>query len=438
MLALVGGKLIDGTGVEPLDDSVLLIDEKVIAGVGRAGHLPIPPGAQVLDASGKTVMPGLIDAHVHMLAEGYGLERMLAAPFSYAFFKAAEHLRATLEAGVTTVRDAGGADLGVKLAVEHGLVAGPRLVISVGALSQTGGHGDSYLPSGFELDQPYPGAPRLVCDGADEARKATRLAIRAGADVIKIMASGGVLSVVDDLDASQFSAGELAVIVGEAHAAHRRVMAHATSKAGILNALRAGVESIEHGVFADDECIDELLARGAYLVPTLSAAILVKEAAEQRGQPLPDHVRRKGERYIESHLRSVARAAEAGVKIALGTDAGVAGHGHNARELALLAEAGLSPMQAIVAATQTAAECLALEDRVGTLQPGKLADILVVDGDPLADIRVLQNKDRIETVIKDGQMVKSRWDRGPSAIVPGLCGGSRGDCDEDSTGGRRK
>lgn len=407
MLAILRGKLIDGTGTEPMEDSVLLIDKKEIVDVGRIGPTQIPPDAHVLDASGKTVMPGLIDAHVHVMAEEYNPERFLTTPFSYAFFKAAEHLRATLDAGVTTVRDAGGADLGVKQAVERGLVVGPRLVISIGALSQTGGHGDSYLPSGFDLGRPYPGAPRLTCDGPDEARKATRLAIRAGADVIKIMASGGVLSVVDDLEASQFSAGELSVIVEEAHAANRRVMAHATSKAGILNALRAGVESIEHGAFADDECIDEMLARGAYLVPTLWAAIAVKEAAEQRGQPLPEHIRRKGEHYIESHLRTVARAAAAGVKIAMGTDAGVAGHGHNARELSLLTEVGLSPMQAIVAATRTAAECLALDDRVGTLQAGKLADVLIVDGDPLVDIRVLLDRERIETVIKDGRIVKS-------------------------------
>jgi len=348
------------------------------------------------------------------MSEDANPEGLLSTPFSYTFFKAAEHLRATLDAGVTTVRDAGGADLGVKLAVEHGLIVGPRLVISIGALSQTGGHGDFYVPSGFDLGRPYPGSPRLVCDSPYEARKATRLAIRAGADVIKIMASGGVLSAVDDLDASQFSAPELSAIVAEAHAANRRVMAHATSKAGILNALRAGVESIEHGAFADDECVEAMLARGTYLVPTLSAAIAVKEAAEQRGQPLPEHVQRKGERYIESHLRNVARAVEAGVKIAMGTDAGVAGHGNNARELALLCDVGLSPMQAIVAATKIAAECLALDDRVGTLQAGKLADVLVVDGDPLADIRVLQDKERIETVIKDGQVVKNQADRANS------------------------
>ncbi len=411
MLAILGGKLIDGTGAEPVEHSVLLIDKDEIAAIGRVEDTPIPPDAQVLDVCGKTVMPGLIDAHVHIMANDYDPGRILATPFSNIFFEAVGHLQATLEAGVTTVRDAGGADLGVKRAVERGLVPGPRLVISIGALSQTGGHGDAYLPSGFDLERPYPGAPRLICDGLDEARKATRLAIRAGADVIKIMASGGVLSAGDDLDAPQFSAGELCAIVEEAHAARKRVMAHAMSKAGILNALRAGVESIEHGVFADDECIEAMLARGTYLVPTLSAAAQVTEAAARRGEPLPEHIRRKGEGFIEAHRGAVARAARAGVKIVMGTDSGVAGHGDNARELCLLTDAGLSPMQAIVAATRTAAECLGLADRIGTLQPGKLADVLIVDGDPLAEVGLLQDKDRIEGLIQDGRLVKNRLGR---------------------------
>lgn len=410
MIAILGGRLIDGLGGEPVNDAALLIEQDRIVYAGCKSKVDIPPDAEILDAAGRTVMPGLIDAHVHMMMKDYNLERMLTTPFSYTFFEAVEHLRTTLEAGLTTVRDAGGADLGVKMAVERGLIVGPRLVISVGALSQTGGHGDATMQSGIDLGQPYPGMPNLICDSPDQARRAARLAIRAGADVIKVMASGGVLSATDELDTAQFSMGELYAIVEEAHAANKRVMAHAMSKKGILNALRAGVQSIEHGVFMDDECIEQMILQGAFLVPTLYAALSVKEAAESAGHPLPDYVLRKGERLLEAHQRNIARASEAGVKIVMGTDAGVAGHGNNARELELLTKVGLSPMQAIVAATRTAAECLGMEDRLGTLEAGKLADILIVDGDPLADIKVLQNKERIEMVIQNGKVVSNRME----------------------------
>lgn len=407
MIAIRGGKLIDGTGAVPVDDAVILIEGKKVAGVGRRQEIEIPPEAQVLDASGKTVMPGLIDAHVHIMMTEFDIQRRLTTPLSLTFYEAIQNMRATLEAGVTTVRDAGGADLGVKLAVERGLIAGPRLVISVGALSQTGGHGDDYMPVGVEIPIYYPGQPRLICDGPDEARKATRLAIRAGADVIKIMSSGGVLSPTTEPDLAQFSMDELHAIVKEAHAANRRVMSHAQSKAGILNALRAGVESIEHGIYVDQECIEIMLAQESYLVPTLYAPVAVLEAAERTGR-MPEYALRKTKQVLRAHRENVARAAEAGVQIVMGTDSGVGDHGNNARELTLLTEIGLSPMQAIVAATQTAAACLAMEDKIGTLETGKLADALIVDGDPLSDITVLEKKSRIQIVIKEGQIVLDR------------------------------
>lgn len=409
MIAIHGAKLIDGRGAEPIDDAVVLIEEKEIVGVGRQGEIEIPPDAEVLDATGKTVMPGLIDAHVHIMITEFDIQRRLTTPFSFTFYEAVQNMRATLEAGVTTVRDAGGADLGVKLAVERGLIAGPRLVISVGALSQTGGHGDDYTPVGIDvpLFVPYPGRPNLICDGPDEARKATRMAIRAGADVIKILSSGGVLSPTDEPDVAHFCMDELRAIVEEAHAAHKRVMSHAQSKAGILNALKAGVESIEHGIYVDDECIEVMLAQGSYLVPTLYAPLAVLEVAERTGR-MPEYAIRKTKQVIEVHQENVARAAEAGVKITMGTDSGIDGHGSNARELTLLTKVGLSPMQAIVASTRTAAECLSLGDKTGTLETGKLADVLIVDGDPLADIEVLEDKSRIEVVMKEGQIVIDR------------------------------
>lgn len=407
MIAIRASKLIDGAGTEPVKDALVLIEENKIVGVGRQGELEIPSDAQVLDATGKTVMPGLIDAHVHIMIAEFDIQRRLTTPLSFTFYEAIQNMRATLEAGVTTVRDAGGADLGVKLAVERGLIVGPRLVISVGMLSQTGGHGDDYMPVGVEIPIYYPGSPSLICDGPDEARRAVRKAVRAGADVIKIASSGGVLSPTTEPDLAQFRMDELRAIVEEAHAAHRRVMSHAQSKAGILCALQAGVESIEHGIYVDDECIELMLAQGSYLVPTLYAPIAVLEANERTGR-MPEYAIRKTKQVLEVHKENVARAAQAGVKIAMGTDAAVGPHGTNARELPLLVEVGLSPMQAIVASTKTAAECLAMEDKIGALQSGKLADVLIVDGDPLADIKVLEDKSRIEIVMKDGQIVVDR------------------------------
>jgi len=407
MIAIRGPRLIDGRGAEPLDDAVVLIEGNKIVKVGQSRKVEVPPEAEVLDATGKTVLPGLIDAHVHMMMTEFDVQRMLTTPLSFTFYEAIQNMRATLEAGVTTVRDAGGADLGVKLAVERGLIAGPRMVISVGALSQTGGHGDDYWPVGMEIQIYYPGSPRLICDGPVEARRATRMAIRAGADVIKICSSGGVLSPTTEPDVAQFRMDELQAIVKEAHAAHKRVMSHAQSKAGIMNALKAGVESIEHGIYVDEECIELMLAQGTYLVPTLYAPVAVLEVAERTGR-MPEYGLRKTRQVIEVHGENVARAAAAGVKIAMGTDSGIDGHGSNARELTQLTQVGLSPMQAIVASTKTAAECLAMGDKIGTLEPEKLADVLIVNGDPVADIKVLEDKSRIEVVIKDGQIVVDR------------------------------
>jgi imidazolonepropionase-like amidohydrolase len=407
MIAIRGGRLIDGAGGAPVDDAVVLIEEKEIRQVGRQGAVEIPPDAEVLDATGKTVMPGLIDAHVHITSSEFDIQKKLTTPLSFTFYETMHNLKNTLEAGITTIRDAAGADLGVKLAVERGLIEGPRMVISVNALSQTAGHGDDYWPVGIEIPMYYPGMPRLICDGPDEARKAVRLAVRAGADVIKICSSGGVLSPTDEPDVAHFRMDELQAIVAEAHAEHKRVMSHAQSKAGILNALKAGVESIEHGIYMDDECIELMLAQGSYLVPTLYAPVMVLELNERTGR-VPDYAVRKTEKVFEDHKENVAHAAKSGVKIVMGTDSGIAGHGSNARELTLLTEVGLTPMEAIVASTKTAAECVALGDKIGTLEAGKLADVLIVDGDPLAGIKVLEDKERIEIVMKEGQVVVDR------------------------------
>lgn len=403
------GTLIDGTGGPPIPDGALLIEDNRIVAVERAGRLGRPDGATLIDARGGTIMPGLIDTHVHVMFEGMDMVKMLNSPFSLRFFQAVGHLRATLESGITSVRDAGGADLGVKTAVEQGLIAGPRMQISTAVLSITGGHGDTWTVSGADtqLFPTYPGMPLGICDGPDEVRKRVREVLRAGADVVKVCSTGGVLSPVDHPHYTQFTPEELEIMVTEAGYRGAYVMAHAQGTQGIKNAIRAGIRSIEHGMFLDDEAIELLLEHGTYLVPTLVAPLGVIEAAEQRGN-VPEYGLRKARETLEAHQESISRAIAAGVRVAMGTDAGVVPHGTNTRELGLMVRSGMTPMQAIVSSTRVAAECMRWDDRVGTLVPGKLADILVVDGDPLADIGVLERRERIALVMKDGKVAVDR------------------------------
>ncbi len=404
------GTLIDGTGGPPLPDAGVLIKKKHIQAVGPADSLSANDSpASEIDAGGGYILPGLIDTHVHLTFEGIDIARDMAEPFSLRFYSSVEYMRRTLEAGITSVRDAGGADAGMKHAVETGVVPGPRMQISITPISITGGHGDFWMLSGneFRLFQPHPGLPDGRCDGVDGVRLKVREVLRAGAEVIKICATGGVMSPTDRPDFTQFSPEELAVIVREA--AFRgdiKVMAHAQGSEGIKNAVRAGIHSIEHGVYLDDEAIDLMLERGTFLVPTMIAPLAVLEIGEEGG--MADYAVRKARGVVEAQRHSLSRAYRAGVKIAMGTDAGVLRHGANLRELGLLVEAGMTPMEAIVAATRTAAECLEWQDRVGTVEAGKLADIVITRTDPLRDIRSLEDTDNILVVIKDGEMVKDR------------------------------
>ncbi|MCG6988837.1 MAG: amidohydrolase family protein [Gemmatimonadetes bacterium] len=408
------GTLIDGTGAAPVVDGAVLLDGDRIEAVGPLASLPRPAGdVTEIDAAGGTLLPGLIDAHVHLMLEFDALMKLLATPFSMNFYKAIGHMRRTLDAGITTVRDAGGADLGLKRSVEQGLVEGPRMQISITALSITGGHLDFWLPSGVQLGlmQAHPGLPDGICDGVDAVRKKVREVLRAGAEVIKVCSTGGVMSPTDHPDFTQFTPDELEVMVQEG--AYRRgikVMAHAQGAEGVKNALRAGIHSIEHGIWLDDEAIELFLERGAFLVPTLLAPQAVIEQAEANGTMSPWALQ-KSKEVLEAHRASIRRAHEAGVKIAMGTDAGVMPHGTNLRELGLMCDhAGMTPMEAVVATTRTAAECLGWQDRVGTLEAGKLADVVVSSVDPLADIHAL-TPEAIRLVVKGGKIVK---DAGPA------------------------
>ena len=401
--------LIDGTGAPPLPEGAVLIHDDRLEAVGREADLELPgTEVRVIDAAGGTILPGFIDTHVHLMFDGIDLMRELTTPFSLRFYQAASAMRRTLEAGITTVRDAGGADVGVKRAVEQGLVTGPRMQISVTVLTTTGGHGDFWMPSGstMPLFPGYPGNPEGICDGVEGVRRKVREVLRAGAEVIKVCATGGVLSPTDHPSFTQFSPQELRVMVEEGGYRNGvRVMAHAQGAEGIKNAVRAGIRSIEHGIFLDDEAIALMLEHGTFLVPTLLAPLAVLEEAETHGT-MPAWGVRKARETIDIHRQSIARAQQAGVAIAMGTDAGVMPHGSNLRELALMKAIGMTPMEALVATTRTAAECLGWEAEVGTLEPGKLADVVLTPVNPLEELGAMADPDNIRLVVKGGVVVK--------------------------------
>lgn len=402
------GTLIDGNGGEPTLNGAVLVEDRRVTAAGRDGSFAVPDGAVEVDAGGGTILPGLIDTHVHITGEGMNLQRILTSPFSLRFYETISYMRKTLDVGITTIRDAGGADAGIKMAVETGLITGPRMQISVSVLSTTGGHGDGWMLSGNELhlSGSYPGMPDGICDGPEEVRKKVREVLRAGAEVIKVCSTGGVGSPTDHPNFTQFSIEELKIMVEEGRFRDGiKVMSHAQGAEGIKNAVLAGIHSIEHGIFLDDEAIELMLEHGTFLVPTLVAPLGVLESVEQ-GNAAPEYALRKARETIDAHRDSIARAYQAGVKIAMGTDAAVVPHGTNLRELGLMCDIGMSPMEALVATTKVAAECLGWQDRVGTLEAGKYADVVITRTDPLADIRSLETTSNIALVMKGGEIVK--------------------------------
>ena len=392
-----GGQVFDTrTATTAPADLVVKGDRIVDVGPGLDGD-------ESIDASGRTLLPGLFDCHTHVVFSHIDLWKLMQQPFSYRFYEAEKNLRATLDVGITTIRDAGGADLGMKKALQDGLIAGPRMQISIRMLSQTGGHGDEWLPSGAlaAMFVDYPGSPPALVDGPEEMRRKVRELIRNGADVIKVATSGGVLSPRDDPRHAHFRMDELEVLVSEAAAAGMWVMAHAQATDGIKNAIRAGIRSIEHGVYLDDQAVSMMLEKGTYLVPTLVAPQGVISAAEA-GAQIPEASLAKAKEVVEVHRESFRKAIAAGVKVAMGTDSGVTPHGENLRELPLMVEGGMSPGQAIVATSATAAELMGVQDELGSLEPGKRADLVIVEGDAF-DLKTLP--ERIEVVYKDGDRV---------------------------------
>jgi len=398
---LAGGQVFDGSGTDPSPADVV-IDGGVIAAIASPGSLA-RDSDDVIDVSGQTILPGLIDCHIHSVFSGMDTMKLMQEPFSYQFYAAQQNLRRTLDVGITTVRDAGGADLGMKQATDEGLIDGPDLVLAITVLGQTGGHTDGWTVHGdtHRLLVEHPGRPANVVDGPDHMRRKVRELIRAGADVIKVCTSGGVLSPRDDPRHPQFAPAELAVCVEEAQAAGIHVMAHAQGKQGILNAVNAGARSIEHGIYADGECFDLMRAKGAWLVPTLLAPVALIRAIDA-GAQLPAAIEAKARLVVNLHASAVGRAVTAGVKIAMGTDSGVFAHGQNIEELTLMRQAGMTSAAALAASTSEAAALLDLADR-GYVRTGLRADLIVAHGDPY-DFPT--HAERLSLVIKKGRVVR--------------------------------
>ncbi len=396
-LLLRNATVFDGTGAPPRSGLDVLVEGDRIAAVGS--DLAARADAEALDLTGRTLMPGLIDCHVHLTFMGDPNEVSPATPVPVLAWNAAENARHTLEAGVTAVRDLGAREAVAILlrdAVAAGRLPGPHIRAAGAAICMTGGHG-------WWIGR--------LADGADEVRRAVREQLRAGADCIKLIATGGVMTPGVDPRSPQLTEEELRAGVEEAHKAFQKVGSHAQATAGIKNAVRAGVDSIEHGIYLDDEAIAEMKARGTFLVPTLVAPENISRHGVKAG--IPAYMVEKSDRAREAHRESFRLAVRAGVRIAMGTDAGTPfnRHGANAEEIALMVECGLPPRDALVAATRNAAELLDMLDDAGTIAPGKRADLLIVDGDPLADVRVLCDPTRIIAVLKAGAWAT----RGPLA-----------------------
>ena len=404
--AVHAGGLLDPATGETAREAVVVIEDGRVTHAGRRATIHAPRDAETIDASGLTILPGLIDCHVHLTSLGEGLDfaRELTTPPTLELMRAVRAARKTLEAGFTAVRDAAGAPAGIRMAIDAGYFAGPRMFVTVSALSQTGGHTDSHFMCGADLDIPLPDRPYMVVDGVEAMRLRVREVIRAGADWIKLCTSGGVLSPGDQPHHSALTLEEIRAAVDEAATQGRKVMAHAQANAGIKNALKGGVATIEHGIWLDGDAIEMMLDGGNALIPTLVAPQWVIRHAE--AGKMPAYAAIKARDVVNDHIASIRMAVEAGVKIAFGTDTGVGPHGTNGEEFLLMRQLGMEPIDCIRSATTVAAHTIGMEG-VGTLEPGSWGDLIGVPGDPIADLTLISNPDKVHLVVKGGEVVKS-------------------------------
>ena len=359
----------------------------------------------VIDGEDNYLMPGFIDCHTHIFAKGFHKEENMANPLGLHFYNAVPHALQTINAGVTTIRDCGSADLSFKLAQQRKLFTAPKIHLSITPLVMTGGHFDLLLPSGWDMEIIYPGFPKGRCDGVEEVLKKTREVKRAGADFIKVMASGGVLTTNSSPEFAQFNIKELKTIVCEAKANNMKVSAHCHSLKGMNNCISAGFSSIEHGTFIDKKTSKRMVENDVSLIPTL----LVHQYLYENGFPAWDsYAAEKTEKLkeiVKVHKENIATAYEQGVNILMGTDSGVIPHGHNLEELTHLTSIGMSEDEAIAAGTVKSAEFLGF-DNLGLVKENYIADLILVNSNPLEDVSILRDNDNILKVIQDGCVVK--------------------------------
>jgi imidazolonepropionase-like amidohydrolase len=396
------GKLIDGNSKTALTNVTIVVEGKLITDIQK-GYTTGGSTDKVIDLKTKTVMPGLIDCHVHLESQGSKTSMMEGFTFTDAdiAYHAAVYAKRTLMAGFTTVRDLGGSGVNISLrkAIKQGLVDGPRVITAGRAISGSGGHMDGSVGFRDDVFNHKLGPDDGVADGKDEMIKAVRLQFKRGSDLIKIASTGGVLDLSEDGSGAQMSVEEIKAVVETAKDYGMRVACHAHGAEGIRRAILGGVTSIEHGTFMNDEDMELAKKYGTYLVPTIIAGKSVADSAKIPGF-FPPVIARKATEVGTQIQNTFARAYKAGVKIAFGTDAGVYAHGKNYMEFQYMVEGGMPPMEAIKAATTSAADLLGMSDKIGSISKGKFADIIAVDGDPLQDIKTMKN---IAFVMKEGK-----------------------------------
>lgn len=397
--------LLDCTGPEPVENGWLTVDDGVIKEIG-SGRAPVFRDAEVVNCNGNTLMPGLIDAHIHLNLFDDNIAEIPRRNYpAMHFVKCLQVLKDTGEQGFTTVRDAGGADAGFRVAVERGLVPGPKISVCGTSICQTGGHSDVRLSTEVAAPMSSPIPIGWVADGVAEVQKAAREQLRRGADHLKIMAGGGCGSPSDEPDTTQYSLDELKAVVAEASAVKKVVLAHAYSNSSMRLCAEAGVYSIEHGNYLDKATAQILAEKDCWLVPTLSTYFYMSEHGEELG--IPSYFLRKMKQVREFALEAVCNAMEADVKIASGCDMVGSGQPYKAMELELKAKV-MGAMGAILSATRENAKLLKREKLIGTLEVGKCADILLVNGNPLNDIALFQDRDNLLVIMQDGCFIKKK------------------------------